>query len=58
MSMQGITSLVRKLAGPALAVVALMAQLPEALADDYETVRIEPGATVDVYWNVNLSGRV
>lgn len=30
----------------------------QALADDYETVWVDPGENVDVYWEVNLSGTV
>lgn len=30
----------------------------QALAADYETIWVGPGQSVDVYWGVNLSGKV
>ena len=29
-----------------------------AHAEDYETIWVDPGKSVDVYWSVNLSGKV
>lgn len=38
-----------------LTVVAVPSAAPAA---DYETIWVEPGQNVDVYWEVNLSGKV
>lgn len=45
---------------PLLALVALMhfASCTIAAADDVTTVWISPGENVDVYWSMNLSGKV
>lgn len=43
--------------GAFLAILALVAT-SWARAADYTTIWIDPGKTADVYWAVNLSGRV
>lgn len=41
---------------PFVLLLALMTA--PARAGDYETIFLEPGNTVDVYWNVNVSGKL
>jgi hypothetical protein len=43
-----------------LALTALMVEplAQAAHAEDYSTVWVDPGRSVDVYWDINLSGRV
>lgn len=42
----------------AVAIVVFLKSELSVMAEDYDTFWIEPGTSVDVYWNVNLSGRV
>ena len=48
----------RVLAGLAIVGLALSVPANVARAEDYTTVWIEPGKTEDVYWSINLSGKV
>ena len=43
-----------------LALVGLLAAVLAcpAHAEDYKTLWVDPGKSVDVYWDINLSGRV
>ena len=55
--------MVRGLHGRSLArlvILGLVLSVPVSLAraEDYTTVWIEPGRTQDIYWSINLSGKV
>jgi hypothetical protein len=52
------SELLKRRAHSAIAVVLAVAFSTRALSADCETRWIEPGFNVDVYWSINLSGRV
>ncbi|RWP68183.1 hypothetical protein [Mesorhizobium sp.] len=44
------------LAAPLLVTTFVMS--PSAKAEDFQTIWVEPGQSVNVYWNINLAGKV
>jgi hypothetical protein len=41
-----------------LIVIVLVVLAVPLRADNYETIFVDPGNTVDVYWSINLSGKL